>query len=55
MASAAAFNFFRLPCGGFTIRDGENWVALTVGVVAVGASYLAQASARPGRRGGRAV
>ena len=46
VASAGAFNFFHLPpTGGFTIRDGENWVALTVfGVVAVGASYLAQAA-----------
>ncbi len=33
--SAAAFNFFHIPpTGGFTISDGENWVALGVFLVA---------------------
>lgn len=33
--SAAAFNFFHIPpTGGFTIADGENWVALVVFLVA---------------------
>ena len=33
--SAAAFNFFHIPpTGGFTISDGQNWVALAVFLVA---------------------
>jgi two-component system sensor histidine kinase KdpD len=33
--SAASFNFFHIPpTGGFTIADGENWVALVVFLVA---------------------
>jgi two-component system sensor histidine kinase KdpD len=44
VASALAFNYFHLPpTGRFTIREGENWVALIVFlVVAVVASGLAQ-------------
>ena len=44
VASALAFNYFHLPpTGRFTIREGENWVALLVFlVVAVVASGLAQ-------------
>ena len=39
---AAAFNFFHIPpTGGFTIAEGENWVALAVFFVA----------ARRGQRG----
>jgi two-component system, OmpR family, sensor histidine kinase KdpD len=35
MLSAAAFNFFHIPpTGGFTIADGEHWVALAVFFVA---------------------
>ncbi len=33
--SAAAFNFFHIPpTGGFTVSDGQNWVALAVFLVA---------------------
>ena len=35
LLSAAAFNFFHIPpTGGFTIAEGENWVALAVFFVA---------------------
>ena len=45
LAGAAAFNVFHLPpTGGFTLAEGENWVALAVFVVtAVVASELAEA------------
>jgi two-component system sensor histidine kinase KdpD len=49
IAGALAFNFFHIPpTGRFTIREGENWVALGVFVVAAAvASKLAeQARAR---------
>ena len=49
LASALAFNFFHIPpTGRFTIREGENWVALVVFLIAaVLASTLAeQARAR---------
>lgn len=49
VAGALAFNFFHIPpTGRFTIREGENWVALGVFVVAAAvASKLAeQARAR---------
>ena len=45
LVSAAAFNLFHIPpTGGFTIADGENWVALVVFLVAaVVASSVAEA------------
>jgi two-component system, OmpR family, sensor histidine kinase KdpD len=44
IASAAAFNWFHIPpTGRFSIREGENWVALVVFLIAaVIASTLAQ-------------
>ena len=44
VASALAFNFFHIPpTGGFTIADGEHWVALAVFfVTAIVASELAE-------------
>ena len=44
LASAAAFNWFHIPpTGRFSIREGENWVALVVFLIAaVIASTLAQ-------------
>jgi len=44
VASALAFNFFHIPpTGGFTISDGEHWVALAVFfVTAIVASELAE-------------
>ncbi len=44
VASALAFNFFHIPpTGRFTIREGENWVALVVFLIAaVLASTLAE-------------
>ncbi len=44
LGSAAAFNWFHLPpTGRFTIRDGENWVALIVFfIAAIVASTLAE-------------
>jgi two-component system sensor histidine kinase KdpD len=46
LASAAAFNWFHIPpTGRFSIREGENWVALVVFLIAaVIASTLAQAA-----------
>ena len=48
VASGAAYNFFHLhPTGGFTISDGENWVALVVFfLAAVFAAELAQRARR---------
>jgi two-component system sensor histidine kinase KdpD len=44
LASAAAFNWFHIPpTGRFTIKEGENWVALAVFLIAaVVASQLAE-------------
>ncbi len=45
--SAAAFNFFHIPpTGGFTIADGENWVALVVFRVAAAVVSALTAAAR---------
>ena len=45
--SAAAFNFFHIPpTGGFTISDGENWVALGVFLVAAAVVSSLAGSAR---------
>ena len=46
--SALAFNFFHLPpTGGFTVAEGENWVALAVFfVAAIVASQLAEEARR---------
>ena len=48
VASGAAYNFFHFhPTGGFTISDGENWVALIVFfLAAVFAAELAQRARR---------
>lgn len=49
VASGAAYNFFHLhPTGGFTISDGENWVALVVFFFA--AVFVAELAQRARRR-----
>jgi two-component system sensor histidine kinase KdpD len=51
VASALAFNFFHIPpTGGFTISDGEHWVALSVFfVTAIVASELAERARQQAR------
>ena len=58
VAAAAAFNFFHIPpTGRFTIADAENWVALTVflvaAVVASTLSELARQRAKEAEQRGR--